>query len=120
MLKRQSTPEQLARFSRIATVVVGVVAFVLAKYSTDAVFKMVSFAWSGLAAAFAPQLVLTLWWKKTTGLGVLVGMIGGTLTVIAWRYWFHFALTERVGGVLVATLLVIAVSLWDRGRNEPA
>jgi sodium/proline symporter len=119
MLKRQSTPEQLARFSRIATVVVGIAAFVLAMYSSKVVFTMVSFAWSGLAAAFAPQLVLTLWWKRTTGLGVLVGMIGGTLTVIAWRF-LPFALTERVGGVLVATVLIVVVSLFDRKAHESA
>jgi sodium/proline symporter len=119
MLKRKSTPEQLARFSRIATVVVGAAAFVLAMYSSNVVFTMVSFAWSGLAAAFAPQLVLTLWWKKTTGLGVLVGMIGGTLAVIVWRL-LPFALTERVGGVLVATILIVVVSLWDRRAHESA
>ena len=106
----------------MATLVVGVIAFVLAIKSTDVVFRMVSFAWSGLAAAFAPELVLTLWWRRTTGYGVLAGMIGGTLTVILWRVFGLDAsiVTERVSGVVVATLRVIVVSLMSRpARDEP-
>jgi len=119
MLKRDRSPQQLARFSRLATLVVGALAFILAVRTQEFVFSMVSFAWSGLAAAFAPQLVLTLWWKKTTGRGVLAGMIGGTLTVIVWRH-LDFALTERVSGVLVATILIVIVSLMDRREKAVA
>lgn len=124
LLRRTSTPEELAVFSRMATLAVGVLAFVLAVKSTDIVFRMVSFAWSGLAAAFAPELLLTLWWRRTTGYGVLAGMIGGTLTVILWRAFGLDAtiITERVSGVLVAAILVIVVSLLDpkhaRSRTE--
>jgi Na+/proline symporter len=118
LLHRESTPQQLAVFSRIATLIVGVLGFVLAVKSSDFVFRMVSFAWSGLAAAFGPQLLLTLWWKRTTGLAVLVSMIGGTLTVILWRA-FHLdqtVVTERVSGVAVAAVLVVLVSLLERRR----
>jgi len=110
--RRKATAEELAVFSRGATLVVGLLAFVLAVASTDVVFRMVSFAWSGLSAAFGPGLLLTLWWKRTSGDGVLAGMIGGTLTVVAWRLlgWDAF-LTERVSGVAVAVLLVVVVSL---------
>lgn len=117
--RRQATPEELATFSRGATLVVGVLAFVLAVTSTDVVFRMVSFAWSGLSAAFGPGLLLTLWWKRTTGAGVLAGMIGGTVTVVVWRLlsWDAF-LTERVSGVAVAVLLVVVVSLLTPTKTQ--
>ena len=57
----------------------------LAVGSSTLVFSMVSFAWSGLSAAFGPALLLTLWWKRCTGNGVLAGMIGGTVSVLLWR-----------------------------------
>jgi len=104
------SPEQLAKFSRGMTLVVGALAFVLATRASDTVYKMVSFAWSGLGAAFGPQLVLTLWWRRTTGYGVLSGMLAGTFAVGVWRQ-LDFALTERVGGVLVALVVTIVVSL---------
>lgn len=111
-VRRDASSEQLAVVSRFATLLVGAVAFFLAIRSTDLVFRMVSFAWSGLSASFGPPLLLTLWWKRTTGKAVLAGMIGGTITVVLWRQlgldgW----LTERVSGVLVSTLLVWLVSL---------
>ncbi len=121
LLRRPSTPEQLAIFSRAATLVVGVVAFVLAITSTDVVFRMVSFAWSGLSAAFGPGLLLTLWWKRCSGAGVLAGMIGGTVTVVLWRQLGLDAhLTERVSGVAVATLLVVIFSLLRPSRTLSA
>ena len=64
LFKREVAPERLATLTRLATLVVGVLAFGLAVRSTELVFSMVSFAWSGLSAAFGPALLLTLWWKR--------------------------------------------------------
>jgi sodium/proline symporter len=112
LMRHESSPESLARVSRIATLAVGVVAFVLAVKTSDLVFSMVSFAWSGLSAAFGPALLLTLWWKRCTGAGVLAGMIGGTVAVVAWRYLGgNDLLSERVAGFAIALVLVVLVSL---------
>jgi sodium/proline symporter len=115
LLKRDSSPESLARFSRVATLVVGLIAFVLAITTSDLVFSMVSFAWSGLSAAFGPALLLTLWWKRCTGAGVLAGMIGGTVSVVAWRYLGgNDLVSERVAGFAIALILVVLFSLRRR------
>ncbi|RKZ10011.1 hypothetical protein DRQ32_07615 [bacterium] len=119
LLKRDSSPQSLARVSRMATIVVGLVAFALAVSTSDLVFSMVSFAWSGLSAAFGPALLLTLWWKRCTGNAVLAGMIGGTVSVVAWRYLGGDALiSERVAGFAIALALVVGVSLLE-GRRQP-
>jgi sodium/proline symporter len=115
LLKKDSSPESLAKFSRIATVFVGLIAFVLAISTSDLVFSMVSFAWSGLSAAFGPALLLTLWWKRCTGAGVLAGMIGGTVSVVAWRYLGgNDLVSERVAGFAIALALVVLVSLRSK------
>ncbi len=112
MLKQEVTPERLATFSRVATLVVGAIAFILAVRSTDLVFAMVSFAWAGLSAAFGPALLLTLWWKRVSGYGVLAGMVGGALTVILWKaLGLDDSLTERVSGYVIALVLVVGVSI---------
>ncbi len=122
MLQKDATPQRLASFSRLATLFVGVVAFILAVRSTDLVFTMVSFAWAGLSAAFGPALLLTLWWKRISGYGVLAGMIGGALTVIVWKLTgLDKVLTARFTGFAVALFLVVVVSLLmpsPRKRNE--
>jgi sodium/proline symporter len=117
LLKRDSSPLSLARFSRLATIVVGLVAFALAVTSSGLVFSMVSFAWSGLSAAFGPALLLTLWWKRCTGAGVLAGMIGGTVSVVLWRWsGANDFLSERVAGFVIALVLVLTVSLLSSAR----
>jgi len=115
LLRKDSSPESLAKFSRIATIFVGLIAFVLAISTSDLVFSMVSFAWSGLSAAFGPALLLTLWWKRCTGTGVLAGMIGGTVSVVAWRYLGgNDLVSERVAGFAIALVLVVLFSLRRR------
>jgi sodium/proline symporter len=118
LLRKDSSPQSLAKFSRIATVFVGLIAFALAITTSDLVFSMVSFAWSGLSAAFGPALLLTLWWKRCTGEGVLAGMIGGTVSVVAWRYLGgNEIVSERVAGFAIALALVVLFSL-RRGEQD--
>jgi sodium/proline symporter len=78
------TEKGLLQLSRIITIVVGIMAFVISITSKKLVFAMVSYAWAGLGAAFGPAMLLTLWWKKTTAKGVLAGMIVGTVVTIIW------------------------------------
>jgi Na+/proline symporter len=122
MLKQEASPERLAAFSRLATLAVGVIAFILAVRTDELVFKLVSFAWGGLSAAFGPALLLTLWWKRTTGAGVLAGMVGGALTVIVWKLTGldEALVTERISGWIVAFALVVSVSLATRDETADA
>jgi len=90
---------------RILTIIIGIFAFILAWQSTDLVFEMVSYAWGGLGAAFGPSLLLTLWWKKTSKMGVLFGMFSGTLFTI-----FDITqglVTQRLSAFLIAFVCVI-------------
>lgn len=107
----------LLTIGRMLTVIIGVVAFFLAYESKEMVFEMVSYAWGGLGASFGPALLLTLWWKKTSKIGVISGMITGTLfTVIdlfgAW-------VTVRFSAFVLALIAVILGSLiGDENRVE--
>ncbi len=74
----------LVALGRWATLLVGVVAFILAWQADDFVYNMVLYAWAGLGAAFGPPLLLSLRWQGTSRAGVLAGLITGTVTVIAW------------------------------------
>ncbi len=76
--------KKLLYLSRLATIGVGAIGFTIAITSQELVFALVSYAWAGLGSSFGPTLLMTLWWKKTTGTGVLAGMAGGTITTILW------------------------------------
>jgi len=84
LLRRRADERTLVVVSRIATLVVGGVAFVLAQFG-GAVFWLVLYAWGGLAASFGPPLILSLRWKRTTKWGALAGMVLGSATIIIWH-----------------------------------
>ncbi|MFH2001492.1 MAG: sodium/proline symporter [Planctomycetota bacterium] len=88
-LHRNASQKTLVLCSRAITLAIGIFAYYLAVKSTDLVYEMVAYAWSGLSASFGPPLLLALWWKRTNGYGVLAGMVTGAMTVIIWTTaWF--------------------------------
>ena len=69
--------------ARLATLIVGMVAIgvsILARGQN--VVQLVGLAYAVAASANLPALVLTLYWKRCTTQGVLMGIIGGTLAAV--------------------------------------
>lgn len=81
-IKRNASDRELLLISRILTVIIGLIAFIMAYSSDQLVFELVGYAWSGLGSSFGPALVLSLWWHRTSQMGVLFGMITGTFFTI--------------------------------------
>jgi len=119
LINKKASDRRLVSISRVVTLAVGVVAFLVAISAKELVFEMVGFAWSGLGASFGPALILTLWWKKITREGVMAGMICGTVVTIAWRLTpqLKFVLFEIVPAFFIALLACIIVSLITQKRN---
>ena len=113
-----TAPDQaLARWGRWTTFAVGAIALPFALAEVQVIFWFVLFAWSGLAAAFTPVVLLALFWQRTTRTGALVGMIGGFVTTVWWVLQFkagYHDLYEMIPGFLVGMLLTVAVSLATR------
>ncbi|MDK2909936.1 MAG: sodium/proline symporter [Bacteroidales bacterium] len=115
------TQKQMLFFSRMVTLGVGIIAFVIAITSSKLIFTMVSYAWSGLGASFGPALLLMLWWKKTTAKGIIAGMITGALTTIIWSElpgtdeW----LSVRFVSFVLALVMVWLVSYLTK-KTKPA
>jgi sodium/proline symporter len=109
---------KLVRVSRLVTLAIGVVAFVLAlsqdpNATGGVVFWLVLFAWGGLGASFGPLLILSLYWKRVTRAGAYAGIASGALTVLVWHYVpaLSSALYELVPAFFVSLAAVYLVSL---------
>lgn len=102
--------------ARITVVVISVIAVFLAQDPNSSVFGIVSFAWAGFGATFAPAVLAALFWKRANKWGILSGMISGGAMVFVWKY-----LVRPLGGVwniyellpafLVAVVFIVVVSL---------
>ncbi len=113
--------KMLVKLSRIVTILVGLMAFLIAMFSKKLVFAMVSYAWAGLGASFGPAILLTLWWKKTTAKGVLAGMITGTIVTIAWTsvHSLESVVSSRFTAWVAAFIAVVLASRLTEKRQTP-
>ena len=110
----KASQKQLVTLSRIVTLILGVIAFLLAQLPRS-IFDKVLFAWGGLGAAFGPALILSLWWSGTTRNGIMTGMIIGFITVVIWdNFMATVGLYSLVPGFVFATVAIVFVSIIER------
>jgi sodium/proline symporter len=105
---------RLSLIGKGVTVVIGAMGLVLALTDVRMIFYFVLFAWSGIAAAFTPVVLCSLFWKRTTRAGAIAGMVGGFLTTVLWVLLFKerfYDLYEMIPGFAAGFALCIGVSL---------
>lgn len=117
-------PERrLSLYGKLVTVVIGAGALVLALGEVRVIFWFVLFAWSGLASAFTPVILCSLFWKRTTREGAIVGMLAGFLTTVIWVLVFKaqfYDLYEMLPGFAAGFLATIGVSLFTEAPEGAA
>lgn len=112
-IKKDANSKQLLLISRISVLIVAIIAFVLSLTPKDSILNLVGNAWAGFAAAFGPLIILSLFWKKTTTQGALMGMILGAITVLGWEYIPHDfkEMYEIIPGFVISFISTVIVSL---------
>ena len=114
VVQPQLTERQLSRYGKLTTVIIGVGALAFALRETRLIFWFVLFAWSGLASAFTPVILCSLFWKRTTRAGAVAGMVAGFLTAVIWVLVLKerfLNLYEMLPGFVAGFVATIGVSL---------
>jgi sodium/proline symporter len=111
LINKEASQRRLVALSRIGTIVIGVIAFLLALRAEEKVYWFVLYAWAGLGAAFGPGIVLSLWWRRTTKWGVFAGMVTGSAIAVVWHNVpvlkaFVYELVPAFVGALLAVVIV--------------
>jgi len=107
--------------ARVTVVIIAIIGVFLARDPNSSVFGIVSFAWAGFGAAFAPVVLFALFWKRTNMYGALAGMISGGAMVFIWEYVITpigrstgnslLTIYELLPAFLVASIAIVVVSL---------
>lgn len=105
--------KKLLLLNKLLTLLVGVVAFILAITMEDTVYGLVSYAWSGIGASFGPAVLLLLFWKKFSQAGVYASLLTGTFSAVVWKTWLTTptGISERLASFLLAFMAAVAFSL---------
>jgi len=117
------TEIQFSLMGRLTTAVIGAGALALALPEVRVIFWFVLFAWSGLASAFAPPVLCSIFWERTTRIGAIAGMLAGFGVTILWVLFVKeqfYDLYEMIPGFLAGLLVTIGVSLFTEAPDGAA
>jgi cation/acetate symporter len=121
--------------SKFTLMLVALAAAYVASQRPAAILSLVAASFSLAGAAFVPAMVLGIFWKRTTGIAAVCGMLSGlcmtlyymiihsasmraALGSLAPALWFEIApISAGVFGVPMGILTVITVSLLFPNRN---
>lgn len=109
--------------ARISVVVISIVAALIALNQDSSVFRIVSFAWAGFGAAFAPVILMSLFWKRTNKWGALAGMVSGAALVFIWKFLLRplgglWDIYELLPAFIVAIIVIVVVSLLTEKPDD--
>jgi len=134
ILRKNASQKELVLVSRIAVIMISLLAIYLASDPNRKVLELVSYAWAGFGATFGPLIVLSLFWQRVTRNGALIGMIMGATSVVLWKQIANglfslelilpanifriFELYEIVPGFILSLLTIVIVSLLDKKPSD--
>ncbi len=114
--------------ARITVAVISVVSVIFAWNPDSSVFKIVSFAWAGFGAAFAPLVLFSLFWKRTNKWGAFAGIVAGGVSVILWEYVVTpfgvshgidaLTIYELLPAFVISSIAIIVVSLLTKAPEK--
>lgn len=122
IVKKDATEKQVMWCSRITLMLITLVAMAIAWNSNSTIFGITAFAWAGFGAAFGPLMLFSLFWKGTTRVGAIAGMVAGGAMVFFWRGVLKplggvFGLYELLPAFLFSALVIVVVSLLTKKPN---
>ena len=122
IIRKNASDKEILWVGRIVVIVVSVVAYFIASSKGEgaqAVMDMVSNAWALFGAAFGPVMILSLFWKRLTYNGALLGIISGAIVDILWLVCMaHTGIYEIVPAFIVSLIVTVVVSLIDKKPSD--
>ncbi|HEV2601632.1 MAG TPA: sodium/proline symporter [Candidatus Babeliales bacterium] len=111
----QAHSKAILKLSRISSIIVSLLAILLVYHKNSSIYSLVNYAWSGLGSAFAPLMIMTLYYKNTTRAGAIAGIITGATVSAVWPSINSYILPSitilpLVTGFFSSLFIIFAVS----------
>ncbi len=125
LIRKNATNKEVLWVSRLVVLAISVVAFFIAGSkgkAAQAIMDLVSNAWGIFGAAFGPVVLFSLFWKRFTYKGAVVGIIVGAAVDMLWL-WLPIggasltAITgiyEIIPGFILGGLAALIATLLDK------
>jgi sodium/proline symporter len=123
IFKKNASNAEVMWIARITMLAVTLFGIVIALSGNQSIFRVVSYAWAGLGAAFGPLVLFSLFWKRTTFPAAVAGMLTGGIMVVIWKNIIAkaggvFAVYELLPAFVLSCLVIWIVSLVTRAPSK--
>lgn len=103
---------------KVTTITIVAVALLLALMNNQSVFSMVLMAWSGLASAFSPLLIVLCLGKRPSEIESIVAVITGFAVALVWRqFGLHSFLYEGLPGMSAGFLILFFCEFKSKAQE---
>lgn len=111
--------KKMVLISRLTVIIVGLVGLIIGLSSEMLIYVIVGWAWAGVGNSFAAAILLTFFWKKTSGAGVVAALAAGFISSIIWiNTGLEELFTSRGATLIIALLAGVIVSILVPEKNE--
>lgn len=102
---------------KFITVIITGCALILALMNNQSVFNLVIMAWSGLASAFAPLLIVLCLGRKPGQTLSILAVFTGFFVALCWRYMgWHQSIYEGMAGIL-SGLFLLSIPFFSQKKH---
>ncbi len=122
VFRREAKSKEILWVSRIAILLVSLIAYAIAFNRFGTIFSLVSYAWFGLGSTFGPLLIFSLYSKKANKYGAWAGILIGGLVAAVWPYFaktFHWDLPTLIPAFFLSCLAIWTISHYTRHKHQP-
>ena len=120
LIRPLASSKELLLISRLAVVLVSLIAFCIAFFKVSTIYKLVFYAWAGLGASFGPLILLSLYTTRINKFGAFSGILVGGLTAAVWPEIELWGLSAIVPGFVLNTVAALTVSALTQKKPAPA
>jgi sodium/proline symporter len=120
--RKKSSQKEIVWTSRIAVVIIAIIAYMIAISTESTINALVQYGWSGLGSTFGSVLVLSLYSKRVNLIGAVTGIVFGGTVAAVWPYFnamMPVNIPSLIPGFLLNMLIIYVVSILTTPSNKP-
>ena len=76
--------KKLVLISRVTISIVGIIGLIIGLFNNALIYVVVGWAWAGVGNSFAAAILLSFFWKRTSGTGVVAALLTGFIGTLIW------------------------------------
>ncbi len=117
LIHRNATSDQMIRVARMGILFSALIAYIIAYFQISSIYNLVFYAWAGLGCSFGPLVLLSLFSKRITRMGAIVGICFGGVVAAIWpllneAFLPYYPIPAMIPGFIGNVLVIYGVSFW--------